>query len=165
MINYTKFRVPLLNCGFFIASNENGVCYIALHDNEKRFLRELNDYLPGKVTKSGAKLRNEVKQIREYFRGERKEFNLRVFLKGTSFRTKTWLELSRVGYGRTISYSQLAELAGNRKAFRAAATSCARNPVPIIIPCHRVIAKDGSIGGFGGGTKMKRKMLELERKG
>ncbi len=163
MIYYTKFRVPQLNRGFFIAANENGVCYIALHDKEKKFLRELGEYLPDEVRKSSKKLNKEVRQILEYFRGKRKEFSLRVFLKGTSFRTKTWLELSKVKYGRTISYSELAKRAGNKKAFRAAASSCACNPVPIIIPCHRVIARDGSIGGFGGGVTMKRRMLELER--
>lgn len=162
MIYYTKFSVPLLNRSFFIAANEKGICYLALHGNEKRFLRDLKNYLPDEVSKSGAKLKNEIRQIQQYFRGKRKEFELSVFLKGTGFRTRAWVELSRVKYGELISYSELAKKAGNKKAVRAAATSCAVNPVPIIIPCHRVIARDGSIGGFGGGLSMKRKMLELE---
>jgi methylated-DNA-[protein]-cysteine S-methyltransferase len=86
-----------------------------------------------------------------------------VFLKGTTFRTKALVQLSKVKYGKTISYSELAGLSGNKKAIRAAASACANNPVPIIIPCQRVIAKDGSLGGFGGGLNMKRKMLEMEK--
>ncbi len=162
MIFYSKFTVPLLNRGFFIAANEEGICYIALHDKEKKFLRELKDYLPDEAVRSDSKLKNEIKQIQEYFRGKRKEFDLRVFLKGSGFKTRAWVALSKVKYGKTISYSELARKAGNVKAFRAAATSCATNPVPIIIPCHRVISKNGSLGGFGGGIEMKKKMLELE---
>lgn len=163
MIFYTDFYVPLLKRIFRIAKNEKGVCYIELNGSEKRFLETLKKNFKDDITRSKSKLSLEVKQIQEYFKGKRKSFALSVFLKGSGFQTQTWVALSKIKYGKTVSYSDLARLAGNKKAFRAAATGCARNPVPIIIPCHRVIAKDGSIGGFGGGIEMKKKMLTLEK--
>lgn len=163
MIYYDRFSVPRLKKTFYIAKNEKGICYVALHNNEKKFLKELGNYLPDNVKRSEDKLKKEVKQILEYFAGKRKVFDLRVYLKGTKFRTKALFELAKVRYGETISYTELAKRAGNKNAFRAAATVCANNPLPIIIPCQRVIAKDGSLGGFGGGLKMKRNLFVMEK--
>lgn len=163
MIYFAKFKVPQLKRTFFVAKNEKGICYVALHNNEKKFLKELKTYIDDEVIESKDKLASAVKQMLEYFSGKRKEFNVSVFLKGTKFRNKALMELSKVNYGETISYSELAKRAGNKNAFRAAASVCAKNPVPIIIPCQRVIAKDGSLGGFGGGLSMKRMMLKMEK--
>jgi methylated-DNA-[protein]-cysteine S-methyltransferase len=163
MIFYTKFYVPQLKRSFFIAKNAQGICYIDLNDNEKKFLKKVKAYLNDELVKTGSGISYEISQIKDYFKGKRKSFDLKVYLKGTGFQTAIWQELSETEYGETISYSELAKRAGSRNAFRAAATCCAINPVPIIIPCHRVIAKDGSIGGFGGGIEMKRKMLEIEK--
>lgn len=162
MIFYSKFRIAQLKRTFFIAKNENGVCYLSLSGDKSRFIRLLKAYLPDEIKYAPSELSGEIKQIKEYFAGKREYFNMKVYLKGSGFQTAVWRELANVDYGKTVSYSELARLAGNKKAFRAAATCCAVNPVPIIIPCHRVIAKDGSIGGFGGGLAMKRKMLEIE---
>ncbi len=162
MIFYGKFRITQLKRSFFIAKNENGVCYLSLSGDKSRFLRLIKAYLPDEMKYAPSELSEEVRQIKEYFAGKREYFNLKVYLKGSGFRTAVWSELANVEYGKTVSYRDLARLAGNRNAYRAAATCCAVNPVPIIIPCHRVIAKDGSIGGFGGGLQMKRKMLEIE---
>lgn len=85
-----------------------------------------------------------------------------VALSGSPFLMECWQELARVPYGETITYSQLAERAGNPKAIRAAASACARNPVPILIPCHRIIAKSGGLGGFGWGLPVKKALLALE---
>ena len=163
MIYYCKINVPSLKRTFYIAKNKKGICYVALHNNEKRFLKDLGNYLPDNVKRSEDRLKGEVRQILEYFAGKRKVFKLSVFLKGTNFQTKALTELAKVRYGETISYTELAKRTGNKNAFRAAATVCATNPVPIIIPCQRVIAKDGSLGGFGGGLKMKRDMLTMEK--
>lgn len=164
MIFYSKFYVSQLKRSFFIAKNENGICYIDLNDNEKGFLTRLNDYIRDKAVKKPVELSYEVSQIKDYFSGRRSNFDMKIYLKGTGFQTSVWQALADTEYGETVSYSELAKRAGNKKAFRAAATCCAANPVPIIIPCHRVIAKDGSIGGFGGGIEMKRYMLQLESK-
>ena len=88
-------------------------------------------------------------------------FNMSVFLKGTSFQAKVWLEISKLKFGETISYSDLAKRVKSKGAVRAAGSACGKNPVPIVIPCHRVLAKNG-IGGFGGGIALKKKMLALE---
>jgi len=163
MIYYTDFYIPSLKKTFLIAKNEKGVCNLSFNNKEIPFINSLKYYLDDEVIKSRSKLKNEVHQIQEYYAGKRKEFNMKVFLKGTGFQTKAWTALSKVKYGETISYSELAEKAGNKKAVRAAASSCAKNPVAVIIPCHRVIAKDGSLGGFGGGIELKKKMLRLEK--
>lgn len=161
MVYYTNFTVPQLKRTFLIAKNEKGICNIAFNNNEKQFVKMLNEYLGDKAVKSKDKLKSEVKQILEYFSGKRKSFNMKVVLIGTKFQTKVWLALAKVKYGETVSYSELARRAGNKNAVRAAATCCATNPVAIIIPCHRVVAKNG-LGGFGGGVHMKKFMLKLE---
>ncbi len=164
MIFYSKFYVKQLKRSFFIAKNENGVCYIDLNDDKKKFLAKLKCYLDEKAVEKPAELSYEISQIKDYFSGKRANFDMKIYLKGTGFQTSVWQALAETAYSETVSYSELAKRAGNKKAFRAAATCCAINPVPIIIPCHRVIAKDGSIGGFGGGVAMKEFMLELESK-
>src|SRR5437667_2048529 len=115
-----------------------------------------------KVIKSKDKLKNEIRQIENYFAGKRKEFDMNVFLKGTAFQTKVWMEIAKIKFGETISYSELAKRVNNKNAVRAAGSACGKNPVPVVIPCHRVLAK-GSLGGFGGGIGLKKKMLELEK--
>lgn len=164
MIFYSKFYVSQLKRSFFIAKNENGICNIDLNDNERKFLTKLKDYIKDIAVNKPAELSYEISQIKDYFAGRRSNFDMKIYLKGTGFQTSVWQALAGTDYGETVSYTELAKRAGNKKAFRAAATCCAINPVPVIIPCHRVIAKDGSIGGFGGGLEMKKFMLEMERK-
>lgn len=163
MIYYSNINIKSLKRTFLIAKNENGVCRIEFSSDEKKFVKELIVYFKDKVTKSTSKLSKEIKQIQEYFAGKRKSFSMKVFLKGTKLQTNTWVGISKIPFGKTISYSELAKLSKNPKAIRAAASACGKNPVPIVIPCHRVIAKDGSIGGFGGGIELKKKMLKLEK--
>lgn len=155
--------MPQLKRSFFIAKNEQGICYIDLNDNEKKFIKKVKNYMNDDFKKTNSVISYEICQIKDYFKGIRKNFDLKVFLKGTGFQTAIWQELSQTKYGETIAYSELAKRAGSKNAYRAAATCCAINPVPIIIPCHRVIAKNGAIGGFGGGINMKRLMLKLEK--
>lgn len=162
MIFYTDFYVPELRRTFWIAKNEKGICYLDLHNNPATFRKLLEKSFDDEIVSSKSCLKTEISQILGYFKGKRKEFSLKVLLRGTSFQTKVWSALAKVKFGKTVSYSELAALAGSKKAVRAAATCCAQNPVPIIIPCHRVISKNGSIGGFGGGVYMKRKMLKIE---
>ena len=161
MVYYYNLEIPELKRTFLIAKNEKGVCNIEFSNDEKKFVKILKTYLNDEVKKSKAKLAPEIKQIREYFAGKRKDFDMKVFLKGTGFQTRVWVEISKVKYGKTISYTELAKRAGSKNATRAAGSACGKNPVPIVIPCHRVLAKN-SIGGFGGGISLKRKMLKLE---
>jgi len=106
-----------------------------------------------------------VKEIKEFLNGERKSFSvIPKQLWGTPFQRKAWSATRKIPYGTTISYAELAKLAGNPKAFRAAGSAMAANQIPLIIPCHRVIASDGGLGGFGGDLKLKKALLELEHK-
>ena len=107
-------------------------------------------------------LRQAAKQLREYFAGKRESFSLPLRLAGTDFQRKVWREIALIPYGKTASYSDLAKRAGAPQAIRAAGTSTGRNPVSIIIPCHRVMGKNGGLCGFAGGLERKRYLLELE---
>ena len=110
---------------------------------------------------SGA-LAETVRQLREYFAGKRTDFDLPLAPQGTAFQQKVWRKLQEIPYGKTISYGELARLIGNPKASRAVGSANGRNQIPIVIPCHRVIASGGGLGGFGGGLPTKTKLLDLE---
>ena len=107
-------------------------------------------------------LQQAARQLQEYFAGKRTEFSLPLRLAGTDFQQSVWREIALLPYGETISYSELAKRAGAPRAIRAAGTATGRNPVAIIIPCHRVVGKNGTLGGFGGGLERKRHLLGLE---
>lgn len=162
MIYYADFYIPALKKTFFIAKNSKGICSIGIKGGIKAYITMLKKEFSEEMRKNPAKLQNEIRQIKEYFSGKRKSFNMKIVLRGTEFQTKSWLAMAGIKYGEVISYSELAKRAGNRNAVRAAATCCASNPIPVVIPCHRVISKSGSIGGFGGGVPMKKYMLKME---
>lgn len=102
-------------------------------------------------------------QLNEYFQGTRKDFDLPLCLDGTDFQLEAWNELRRIPYGKTISYEEQAIALGDKNRMRAVAGANGRNPISIIVPCHRVIAKNGKLQGFGGGLKIKEILLNLER--
>jgi methylated-DNA-[protein]-cysteine S-methyltransferase len=101
-------------------------------------------------------------QLDEYFAGERTSFDLALDPQGTPFQRRVWFALADIPYGKTTSYAELARRVGSPKAFRAVGQANGKNPLAIILPCHRVINSDGSIGGYGGGLPMKRQLLALE---
>jgi len=102
-------------------------------------------------------------QLAEYFRGERTDFDLPVDPAGTPFQVSVWLALRDIPYAATINYGQLATKVGNPRASRAVGLANGRNPISIVVPCHRVIGADGSLTGYGGGLDRKRTLLDLER--
>ena len=103
-----------------------------------------------------------IRQLNEYFAGERQEFDLPLRLDGTEFQLMVLDELRRIPYGETSSYSDIAERIGRPKAVRAVGSANGRNPIPIIVPCHRVIGASGDLTGFGGGLDTKEALLRLE---
>jgi len=104
------------------------------------------------------------KQFDEYFAGKRQEFNLPLSPQGgTPFQQTVWKQLQEIPYGKTISYAQLAQAINNPKACRAVGSANGKNPISIIIPCHRVIAADGSLGGYASGLVIKKQLLDLEK--
>jgi methylated-DNA-[protein]-cysteine S-methyltransferase len=109
-----------------------------------------------------APFRTLARQLAEYFARERRTFDLPLAPEGTPFQLETWRALVAIPYGTTISYEELARRVGRPRAVRAVGAANGRNPLPIVVPCHRVIGKDGSLTGFGGGIEAKRTLLELE---
>ena len=103
-----------------------------------------------------------LRQLHQYFGGERQEFHLPLAAKGTPFQEQVWRELCKIPFGKTASYGEIAERIGKPKACRAVGMANKKNPIPIIIPCHRIIGKDGSLTGFGGGLSVKKQLLDLE---
>ena len=101
-------------------------------------------------------------QLDDYFAGRRTAFELPLAPEGTAFQRSVWLELARIPFGSTVSYAQMAARIGRPAAVRAVGAANGRNPIPIVLPCHRVIGADGSLTGFGGGLPTKRFLLELE---
>ncbi len=115
-----------------------------------------------KISSNDSKVVNIFNQLREYFNRERKEFELELEIVGSDFQKKVWNELTKIPYGKTISYGELASRMGDKNLMRAVASANGANPIPIIIPCHRVIGADGSLTGYGGGLDVKQTLLELE---
>ena len=107
-------------------------------------------------------LRETMRQLERYFAGQLREFDLPLAPAGTPFQLEVWQALRRIPYGRTISYGELARRVGRPAASRAVGAANGCNPLPIVVPCHRVIGADGSLTGFGGGIEVKRALLELE---
>lgn len=125
---------------------------------EIRFLGEngkVTDHIP-------QNLQEVVRQLNEYFSGNRKIFDVDLKPSGTDFQKRVWNELQHIPYGETISYAEMAKRLGNPKVIRAAASANGKNPIPIIIPCHRVIGSDGSLTGFSGGLERKKWLFEHE---
>ena len=110
-----------------------------------------------------AVLAEAARQLAEYFDGDRREFDLPLALDGTAFQRTVWEALLRIGYGETVSYGELADQIGRPTAARAVGLANGRNPVSIIVPCHRVVGSDGSLTGYGGGLGNKRRLLDLEQ--
>jgi methylated-DNA-[protein]-cysteine S-methyltransferase len=103
-----------------------------------------------------------VSEMEEYFSGKRREFIFPLDLRGTDFQQACWRALLAIPYGETRTYADIARAVGKPKAFRAVGMANNRNPIAIVVPCHRVIASDGTLCGYGGGLDVKRKLLELE---
>ena len=112
--------------------------------------------------KAGVIVRQAEKELREYFSGRRRRFTVKLDLDGTEFQREAWGAMRRIPFGSTISYGDQARSIGKPKAFRAVGSANGKNPIPIIVPCHRVLASDGSLGGYSLGLPMKRRLLALE---
>ena len=125
---------------------------------------ELNAAAPlaGRHSESNPLLRRAIAQLQAYFAGELRDFDLPLDLQGTEFQRRVWRELLNIPYGETRSYSFVANALGAPKAMRAVGAANGQNPIPIVVPCHRVIGAGGSLVGYGGGLPLKRFLLDLE---
>jgi len=147
----------------FVASTQKGVCRIDFHTTEKEFLRQLKKQIPGKIVKDDSPNRRVLTQLRKYLEGTLKQFDCPLDMEGTAFQKRVWSALKRIPYGKTRSYADVARTIGHPKAFRAVGNANGSNPVPIIVPCHRVIESNGGLGGYGSGIGLKKRLLEFER--
>ena len=148
-----------------LAATSEGLVKIAFAgvEDESAVLAELAARVSPRVLHLPARLEPVVRQLDEYFDGRLRSFDLPLDLRlAHGFRRTVLDELRAVSYGTTVSYTQLATAAGRPRAVRAAGSACATNPIPIVIPCHRVVRSDGSLGGYGGGLPVKRALLDLE---
>lgn len=137
-----------------LVEDQVGICALQFADGED---------VPVEAGEKGRFLDEARGQLLEYFAGERRIFDLPLSIHGTPFQEKVWAALRDIPYGETRSYQQVAELIGNPKAVRAVGMANNRNPLPILIPCHRVVGKDGKLVGYAGGIARKRALLDLER--
>ena len=147
-----------------LAATDKGLVRIAFErENHEHVLETLATRLSPRILRAPGRLDKAAFEIDEYFSGSRTAFDLALdrSLSG-GFRRAVHEHLPSIAYGHTLSYTQLAHLAGNPKAVRAAATACATNPLPIVVPCHRVVRADGSLGGYVGGLDVKSSLLGLE---
>ena len=126
---------------------------------------ELSDRLHARILPDDQPNAAVLDQLHEYLRGERREFSIALDIRGTPFQRCVWDTLIEIAYGQTVAYAEIAERIGNAKALRAVGQAVGANPVPIVIPCHRVVGKDGHLVGFGGGLPLKERLLYLERGG
>lgn len=130
-------------------------------ENDKLVSLKIVNSVPDNSVESDF-LKNVRIQLDEYFSQKRKQFDIKISTKGTTFQNSVWQELQKIPYGETKSYSEIANLVGHKNAQRAVGSACNKNPIMIIIPCHRVISKDGNIDGFAYGNAIKQELLKLE---
>jgi methylated-DNA-[protein]-cysteine S-methyltransferase len=153
-----------------VASTERGVVRLALPVDRGRerprdeVLEELAANVSPRIMESPQRLDEERRELEEYFEGRRTEFDVPVdwTLTSPGFRSRALHAVARIPYGRTKTYAEIAESAGSARAFRAAGTACGHNPIPLIVPCHRVVPSGGGVGNYGGGSEMKRGLLDFE---
>ena len=138
-----------------LVASEKGLVAIDVRNNAKQKATAKNQ-------SAQAILIETKKQLGQYFAGKRTSFDVALDLVGTEFQVKAWRALCRIPFGKTISYGQQAANIKKPKAFRAVGSANGKNPIPIIVPCHRVVASDGALGGYSLGLKMKKQLLALE---
>lgn len=156
-VYFEKWESPL--GPLFLYSNDTHLVGLTFPANNDRFLKTLR-LKP--QAKSSALIKRAKSQLTEYFKGRRREFDLPFVVTGTDFQKRAWAVLSGIPFGTTMTYAQQAQSINSAKAFRAVGTANGRNPISIVVPCHRVVGTDGKITGYAGGPKVKAALLRLE---
>jgi methylated-DNA-[protein]-cysteine S-methyltransferase len=157
--------VPTPVGSLLLAATERGLVRVAFDcERHEAVLADLALRLSPRVLHAPARLQDAARQIEEYFAGRRRVFDLRLdlTLTGPGFRREVVSHLSDIRYGATATYTMLAAISGRPRAVRAAASACARNPLPVVLPCHRIVRSDATLGGYVGGLPAKRTLLTLE---
>lgn len=158
-VYYKEWQSPI--CKLHLYADDQNLLAVTFNENREAVMKKLN--LDDYKKMASPIIEKAILQLEEYFRGERKKFNLPIQLKGTEFQTKAWNELLRIPFGKTISYAEQACQISSPKAVRAIGSANGKNPISIIVPCHRVITSQSTISGYAGGASLKEKLLKLER--
>jgi methylated-DNA-[protein]-cysteine S-methyltransferase len=153
-ICYTEVDSPV---GPLLLAGDDEALHVISFERSRWAARRSSDWI-----QDARPFREVMGQLRAYFAGDRREFDVRIKPHGTDFERTVWKALMEIPYGRTISYGELARRIGHPTAARAVGLANGRNPLPIVVPCHRVIGADGSLTGYGGGLETKRWLLTLE---
>jgi methylated-DNA-[protein]-cysteine S-methyltransferase len=150
-----------------IIATENGICRLdfgSMEDNLPSLQAWMaKHFIKGELVHSPEKLADAVNQLHDFFAGKLQEFNITYDLYGTVFQKKVWTQLTKIPYGATCSYKEVAQGIGAPKAVRAVGSANNQNPVPVFIPCHRVIGSNGALVGYGGGLDKKEILLSIEQ--
>lgn len=161
-VAYTVISTPVGE--LLLAATDAGLVRVGFGvEGHDAVLAQLSARVSPRILQAPGRLAEPVRQLEEYFAGTRRDFSLALdFRLATGFRRTVVEHLPDIGYGSTASYAALAALAGSPGAVRAAGTACARNPLPVVVPCHRVVRSDGKIGNYLGGTDAKATLLAME---
>ncbi len=163
LIHYSINDSPLGK--LMVAVTEKGVCSVRLADNAETLKKELFlEFEAAEIHEDKLALEPWVNKIVRHLEGKEPHLELQTDVRATAFQQQVWLELQKIPYGETRSYSEVAKAMGKPKAVRAVASACAKNPTALIVPCHRVVRSDGSMGGFRWGLERKEALLKQERK-
>lgn len=162
IVYYSKFETPLGKIRMAFSCDKVVKISFSNEDDDQFFIF-LSKYFD-KVVKAEKVPERYEQEIIDYLDGKLKEFHIPIELKGTPFQVKVWKELLKIPYGETRSYKEISIAIGREKAFRGIGQACSRNPIPLIVPCHRVIGSNGELVGYAGGIELKEKLLNMEEK-
>ncbi len=160
-IDYLTAKCPLGH--ILVAATEKGICFVSFSDNKTSLERSLREEFPAAdIEHGGKKLQTWLRAILRHLNGHQPRLDLPLDMQGTAFQSRVWTALRSIPYGQTRSYTQIAKAIGKPAAVRAVARACATNPVSVIVPCHRVVSKNGNLAGYRWGLKRKHSLLAKE---
>lgn len=157
MIYYTSVNTRF--CEIILAGNEDGLTHLHLNTGQGKRVFEIS----GDWRKNNGFFEDIIDQIQEYFKGKRREFDVKINPFGTDYQKTVWQALRKIPYGRLATYKEIAKAIGNEKAARAVGMANSKNPIPLIIPCHRVIGAGGKLTGFAHGLDIKERLITFEK--
>ena len=159
-----RFGTVPCSLGFLlVAATPKGLCSVALGDSEEQLIASLHQEFPvAEIQSDDPQLQTWTESLLAHLAGQKPQLDLPLDVKATAFQWRVWQILRSINYGDTRSYSQVAEMMGQPQAVRAVARACATNPVALVVPCHRVMRSDGSLGGFRWGLERKQALLAQE---
>jgi AraC family transcriptional regulator of adaptative response/methylated-DNA-[protein]-cysteine methyltransferase len=161
-INYSIIDSPVGR--LLVAATDRGVCGVCIGDTDETVQRALaEDYPAAVLHRNDGRMKGWTEAFVKYLGGQQTSLNLPVHVRATAFQSQVWKTIKSIPYGQTATYSQIAREIGMPDASRAVARACATNPVALVIPCHRVVGKDGELRGYRWGTKRKQVLLDIEQ--